>query len=209
MKVLRLIDVIEIRNLSIYLFKLRKWCRHRFSLSIIQKINVKVKFEKQSIKIFKSSQNKLYFLDTKILTNIILLSADELFFYIDMTKIVDNSCEYWHSNCWEFLIRICFDDYVKYFDDFSVFSSDFVRYLCDVNDCYNTHIHYEQIIFFDRDLKSKSSTKIKIICRIRSMICEIAVEHYSISFLYDWSQNKLLLIKNERTSTWHNNGEIR
>ena len=189
--------MIEIRNLSIYLFTLRKWCRHRFLLSIIQKTNVKVKSEKQSIKIFNSSQDRLYFFDIKILTNIILSSADELSFHIDMTEIVDNSCEYWHSNCWKSSIRICFNNYVKYSDNFFVFSFDFVRYLCDVNNCHNTHIHYKQIIFFDRNLKLKLSIKTKAICRVRLMIFEIAVEHYSISFLYDWSQNKLLLIKND------------
>jgi hypothetical protein len=69
-----------------------------------------------------------------------------------MIDIVDNLHEFWYSNNWNFFIRICENDFVKYRDESSIIFFDIVKYFCEKNLCDLNHaFHCDQIIFFDRD----------------------------------------------------------
>jgi hypothetical protein len=64
--------------------------------------------------------------------------------------------------------------YVKYSDQFSVFSSDIIQYLCAAGRCRTSHAHCEQVVFFGRDRRFNFLTVDKIPLKVRSIICQVS-----------------------------------
>ena len=121
-------------------------------LLFIQKTMMTIK-KKQFSEIIKSHENNMYYFDIKKIISTILSSIWTLkVFHIDITKIVNNSFEYWHSFSWKLSIWIYSQNYVTYFDLTFIFFFDFVRFK-HVNKT-KTQKCIEQIIFFDRNRKS-------------------------------------------------------
>jgi hypothetical protein len=174
------------------------WCKRRLSLFFIQKIVIAVKKTKQFTRIRKSDEFNIYFFDLKILIVTILSSTWTDVLHTDMTNIVNKSFEYWHSNAWDSFIRTCSQDYIRYLNDTSLISFDFVHYRCNDLEC--TMSHKDQVIFFDRDRRSNSATIDKIFVRIRSVkiVDEMMKFDQFFSFSrFQISDDELLLIKNE------------
>jgi hypothetical protein len=165
------------------------------SLSLIQKIVVIVKKKKQSIGINRSNESKMYYFDMRTLVATLLSFTWTIVFHIDMTKIVDMSSEYWHFNFWDFSIRICEQDYVQYKSNSIFFSSDFIDYRCQI-DC--LIFHTDQVVFFDRNRRSSSTTTDKILLRIKQIRIIKKLNSQSLSVLNSLiSDDELILIEND------------
>jgi hypothetical protein len=174
------------------------WCKRRLSLSLIQKIVIAVKKTKQFTKIKKSNEFNIYFFDLKILIVTILSSTWTNVFHTDMMNIINKSSEYWHSNAWNSFIRTCSQDYIRYLNDTSLISFDFVHYRCNDLEC--TMSHKDQMIFFDRDRRSNSTTIDKTFVKIKlvKIVDEMMRFDQFFSFSrFQISDDELLLIKNE------------
>lgn len=134
-------------------------------------------------------------MNIRILINIFLSFSSKADFHIDMTKIVNSSFEYWQSNSWDLSIRTCFNNFVKYVDEISIFSFDIMQYFCHDLQCETFHfIHCGQIIFFDRDRQSKFQTNEIFFFKIRALIFNNA-QINEISDFYRQIFNKYLMIK--------------
>ncbi len=195
LKVLHLINCSKTRILSNRLNTLHMWYRKRFSFSIIQNFIVSIRTNKQSTKIFKFAQIIMYYFDIKTLINIVLFDFMKTF-HIEIIEFVNFFSKYWHSNCWDSSIKTCSNDYVQYSDQFLIFSFDIIRYFCDNQNCSTTHIHYEQVTFFNRDKRNQFETFDMIFLKIRSIICEINFIDYKSLNSYDWSENEFFFIEN-------------
>ncbi len=155
-EMLHLLNSSEMRKLLRRLNTLHIWCKRRLSLSFIQKIVIAVKKLKQFTRIRKSDKSNIYFFDLRILIVTILSSTWTNVLHTNMTNIVNKSSEYWHLNAWDSFIRTCSQNYIRYLNDTSLISFDFVHYRCNDLEC--TMSYKDQMIFFDRDRKSNSTT---------------------------------------------------
>jgi hypothetical protein len=198
LEVLHLLNLSEMKKLFRRLNTFHIWCKRKLSLSFIQKIVIAVKKTKQFTRIKKSDEFNIYFFDLKILIITILLLTWTNVFHTNMTNIVNKSFEYWHSNAWNSFIRICSQNDIRYLNDTSLISFDFVHYRCNDLEC--TMSHKNQMIFFDRDRKSNSTTINKIFVKIKFV--KIVDEMMKFDQFFSFSKcqisnDELLLIKNE------------
>ena len=196
LKILKFLNISKIKNLFNRLTTLHDWCRKQLFFSVIHTAKVIVQNDKQSTETKKSSENKIHYLNVRVLINIILFVTTRSNFHTDMTEIVDSLSKYWHSNAWKSFMKTCFIDDVKYFDEILIFSSDFVQYFCNERDCENIHFTYcDQMTFFDRDKRFEFFIYEQILLRIRALM----FNNMHIDFLpdiYIQTINEYLLIEN-------------
>ena len=138
-----------------------------------------------------------YFDIRKIIFIILSLFWTSKVFHIDMTKIVNNSFEYWHSFSWKSSIRTCSQNYVTYFDLTFIFFSDFVRFKY-VNET-KTRKCIEQIMFFNRNRKLQLFTYNHVLLKIKFVqIAQKIQNSYSVNidFYSIFSQISHIFIEN-------------
>ena len=149
--------------LSIRLFTLLQWKREKLLISILHKIQISILTKKQSFKIFDNT-TILYYLNFRVLI-VMFLNIENIFnrVHFEMIEIVKNLKKLWHFNAWNFSIRTCSNDYVKYKNETSIIFSNFIEYE-------NTSIfHIVKIIFFDKNFKTTFTNDI-IIFRIQKVV---------------------------------------
>lgn len=56
-----------------------------------------------------------------------------------MKKFVNNSTKLWHSHNWTSSVRTTCNEYVHLNNDSSIFSFNWISYICDAIDCSKTH----------------------------------------------------------------------
>lgn len=155
--------------------------------------------KKQFNEMIKSHENNMYYFDLRMLISTILSTNwASTTFHIDMTNIVDNSFEYWHFFSWKSFIRTCSQNYVTYFDLISIIFSDFVCFFRE-KICFAPK-NVEQMMFFDRDRRSLSSTRDNVLLRIR-LICIAEnirkIYHVDFTFHSKFSKTKYIFIEND------------
>ena len=154
--------------------------------------------KKQFNEIIKSHENNMYYFDIRKIISTILSSIwTSKAFHIDITKIVNNSFEYWHLFLWKSSIRTCSQNYVTYFNLTFIFFFDFVRFK-HVNE---TKIRkcIEQIMFFDRNRKSQSFTYNHVLLKIRLVQTAQKIQNLyfvNIDFYSIFSQINHIFIEN-------------
>ncbi len=159
---------------------------------------IAVKKTKQFTRIRKSNEFNIYLFDLRILIITILSSTWTDVLHTNITNIVNKSFEYWHSNAWDSFIRTCSQNYIRYLNDTFLISFDFMHYRCNDLEC--TISHKDQMIFFDRDRRSNSTTIDKTFVRIRSVKIVDEMMRFDQFFSFSRCQisdDELLLIKNE------------
>ena len=128
----------------------------------------------------ESTKINQYFFNMKMFVNIIFFFFLINSFHIDMTDIVDSLFELYHSHSWKSFMRTCFNDFIQYRDETSIYSSDFLKYTCTVKKQILRDL--EQIIFFDRDRNRKTHSFIESekLLRIKKMKLKFVLHLLSI-----------------------------
>ena len=108
-----------------------------------------------------------------------------------MREFVNNSTKFWHSHNWTFFVRITCDEYVHLKNDSSIFSFDWVSYICETIDC--SKIHTERVHAIAKNNRIVTIRKKVIILQIQKAF---AIDDFdSIQFKsFDFSVDKSELI---------------
>ena len=107
--------------------------------------------------------------------------------HIKMTKFVDVFCELWHFYSWISFVKITSEEFAHYFNSKSIFSSNFVYFLCANSDCEKQHM--KRVYEVNRDFRFVCLQSEIVIIQIQEMILESA---FHFDFFFEFQ--KLLLI---------------
>ena len=179
-KILSLFTMSKMNDFSQSLSILFSWKKTKLSLSSLLKFKIFIKFSKMLSNIYEFHVD-MYHIDSRyIVVSLLNVSEINKKMHFDMTNIVKNFFQFWHSNCWIFNIRICFSNFASYDDDNFIIFSDFVRFW---------NLTFDRVISFDRDRRRQSRTKNKIIFFVQRVWSLFAIDQRNC--------HDLILLKND------------
>lgn len=182
-EVLQLSKMKKLEEISKNLSTLLTWLRTRLSLSLLMKVKINIDTSRMSFNIFDFVSNMFFFDSSYLIAMLLSATKVRKRMHFDMIEIVDSFCQLWHVNCWTSSIRICSFDFAIYSNENLIISSNFVQF---------RELKFDRIIFFDRDHKSTSFTKRRVIIFVQQVIVKS-----SLNIVFTRNSHELMLVEDD------------
>jgi len=147
-KLLKLIEILQ-RNVQAQF----SFMKLRQKLIALMKKKLSTLDKNRNKKNFNSSQDLLYWFNFTHLFNTILQASNFIVkMHVDIMHYVDTFKKLWYSQVWELFICACSENFARYSNNLSIFSSNIVYYQCLNHQCFCQNFsHMRRVNIVDWD----------------------------------------------------------